>query len=191
MTAADVIALSRDCVLLTALAVALYTDLTRGKVYNWCTVPAIVLGLLISYVAGAGDSAQGETLADVLGAPLIDGLSGLALALGVFGLAYLLGMLGGGDVKLMCAVGALKGLGFLLHAAVFTACFGAVIAVVVLASRRRLKAGLKTSVAALVAPGRVRKLRESPPEGAAELTTIPYVWAIVLGTVTAWILGAA
>jgi len=191
MTAADVIALSRDGVLLTALGVALYTDLTRGKVYNWCTVPAIVLGLLISYVAGAGDSAQGETLAGVLGAPLIDGLLGLALALGVFGLAYLLRMLGGGDVKLMCAVGALKGLWFFIHAAVFTACFGAVIAVVVLASRRRLKAGLKTSVVALVAPGRVRKLRESPPEGAAELTTIPYVWAIVLGTVTAWILGAA
>jgi len=191
MTAADVIALSRDGVLLTALGVALYTDLTRGKAYNWCTVPAIVLGLLISYVAGAGDSAQGETLAGVLGAPLIDGLLGLALALGVFGLAYLLRMLGGGDVKLMCAVGALKGLWFFIHAAVFTACFGAVIAVVVLASRRRLKAGLKTSVVALVAPGRVRKLRESPPEGAAELTTIPYVWAIVLGTVTAWILGAA
>ncbi len=187
MSSADAIALARDCVLLVALGVALFTDLTRGKVYNWCTLPAIGLGLLINYVAGATEGAQGTASATVLGEPLIGALYGLALALGIFGLAFLMGMLGGGDVKLMCAVGALKGWRFFLDAAVFTACVGAVIAVGVLIWRGRLKAGLKGSVVALFAPRRFRKQREAQPD-AAEMTVIPYVSAIVIGTVAAWVL---
>ena len=190
MSHADAIALVRDCVLLAMLGVALYTDLSRGKVYNWCTLPAIGLGLLISYVEGALRTAQGNALVDILGEPLIDGLMGLALAIGIFGVAYLLGMLGGGDVKLMCAVGALKGMRFFIDAAVFTACAGAVIAVAVLIRRGRLKEGLKSSLLALVAPGKFRKRREAMPAGAAEMTTIPYVAAIVVGSLVAWVLRA-
>ncbi len=182
MSHADVIAIVRDSVLLAVLGIALYTDLTREKVYNWCTFPAIGLGLLISYVAGALEVAQGNALAEILGGPLIDGLMGMALAFGIFGFAYLLHMLGGGDVKLMCAVGALKGVRFFFDAAVFTACAGAIIAIVVLIWRGRLQQGLKTGLMALFAPRRLRKLREEAPSDAPEMTTIPYVGAIVFGT---------
>lgn len=187
MSDADVIALARDGVLLAALGVALYTDLTRRRVYDWCTLPAMGLGLLVNYIAGATEHAQGNALADVLGWPLIDGLSGLALALGIFGVAYLLHTLGGGDVKLMCAVGALKGVRFFFDAAVLTACAGAVIAVAVLIWRGRLWQGLKRSVAVFRFWSR-RKPDEDAPAEAAELMTIPYVWAIAVGTLTAWVL---
>lgn len=188
MSPTDAIAFACDCVLLALLGVALYTDLTRGKVYNWCTVPAILLGLLMRYVAGALETTQGNALADALGRPLIDGLLGLALALGIFGFAYLFHMLGGGDVKLMCAVGALMGWRFFFNAAVFTACAGAVIAVGVLIWRGRLVEGLKSSLLALFAPAKFRKHRSSLPAEAPELLTIPYTAAIVIGTVTTWIL---
>lgn len=188
MSYADAIALSRDCVLLAALAVALYTDATRGKVYNWCTFPAIVAGLLINLVAGALDPEQGNALVDILGTPLISSMAGLLLALGLFGFAYLFHMLGGGDVKLMCAVGAIKGWRFLLDAAFLTACAGALVAIGVLVWRGRLKEGLKSSVLALFAPHRFRKRTDALPEGAAELTTIPYVWAIAAGTLVTWVL---
>ena len=188
MSHADVIVFVRDCVLFAVLGIALYTDLTRSKVYNWCTLPAIGVGLLINYVAGATETAQGNALADILGGPLIDGLMGLALAVGIFGLAYLFHMLGGGDVKLMCAVGALKGVRFFFDAAVLTACAGAIIAVGVLIWRGRLKEGLKCSLVAMFTPWKLKKRREALPADAAEMTTIPYVVAIVIGTVMAWLL---
>ena len=191
MSHADAIAVARDCVLLTALAVALYTDVRRGRVYNWCTLPAIGLGLLINYVAGAAGGAQGNAFTRVLGGPLISSLAGLALALGIFGVAYLLHMLGGGDVKLMCVVGAVKGVRFFFDAAVFTACAGALIAVGVLIWRGRLTEGLRSSVLALCAPKKFKRRRESMPADAAELVTIPYVAAIVIGTLTAWVLSPA
>ena len=190
MSDGDVIAIARDGVLLAMLGVALYTDVTRRKVYDWCTLPAIGLGLLISYVAGATQLAQGNWLADVLGKPLIDSLMGLALALGIFGVAYLLHTLGGGDVKLMCAIGALKGLRFFVDAAVFTACAGAVIAIAVLIWRGRLWQGLKRSLLVFCFWSR-KKQDENLPAGAAETMTIPYVWAIAVGSLTAWILTAA
>jgi len=188
MTPADAFELASEAILLVALGVALYTDLTRGKVYDWCTFPAICLGLLLSYVAGAYEPAQGAALVRALGGPLIASLAGLALALGLFGVAYLLKMLGGGDVKLMCAVGALKGLQFFIVAAFFTACAGAIIAVAVLIWRDRLKEGLRGSLMALFAPLRFKKHREAAPPDAAELTMIPYVGAIVVGTVAALVL---
>ena len=187
MSTADGIALARDGVLLATLAVALVTDATRGKVYNWLTLPAIGLGLLINFVAGALDQAQGNALADAFGAPLIDGLMGLALALGIFGTAYLLHMLGGGDVKLMGAVGALKGLRFFIDAAVLTACAGAVLAVVVLVWRGRLWQGVRRSVLVFCVWRRTKPDADAPP-GAAETLTIPYVWAIAVGTLAAWVL---
>jgi Flp pilus assembly protein protease CpaA len=176
----------RDCLLLVTLGVALYTDLTRGKVYNWCTFPAILIGLVLNYVAGAVDTtAQGNALAELLGGPLMDGLQGLALALGIFGLAYLFHMLGGGDVKLMCAIGAIQGLAFFMLAALATACAGAVVAVAVLIWRGRLREGLKGSLRAATSPRKFRERQRSAPPDAPEMITIPYVGPIVFGAVCA------
>jgi len=187
MSYSDAIALSRDCVLLVVLGVAVYTDLTRGKVYNWCTIPAIVFGLCLAFVAGALQEGQGHALARFLGAPFVDALFGLALALGVFGVAYLLHAIGGGDLKLMGAVGALMGWRFFLHAAIWTACAGAVVAVGVLIWRGRLKEGVKSSLMALFTPRRFRKRRQALPADAPELMTVPYAAAIAAGTLIAWL----
>ena len=189
MSNGDVIAIVRDGVLLVMLGVALYTDVTRRKVYDWCTLPAIGLGLLVAFVAGATERAQGNAVVDFFGSPLIDAFSGFALALGIFGFAYLLHMLGGGDVKLMCAIGALKGLAFFIDAAVFTACAGALIAIAVLIWRGRLWQGLKRSLLVFCFWSR-KKQDDDLSAGAAEMMTIPYVWAIAVGSLTAWVLGS-
>jgi prepilin peptidase CpaA len=188
MTDADAIGVALDCVLLACLGVSLYTDLVRAKVYDWCTLTAAGAGLVLRYAAGALGPAQGNAIVRALGGPLIDGLTAVAVALAIFGLAHLLGMLGGGDVKLLVAVAALKGLEFFLVAAILTACAGAVIAVGVLIWRGRLREGLKSSLMALFTPRKFKRRREAMPEDAAELTTIPYVAAIVVGTVAAWLL---
>ncbi len=192
MPASAVIVHVLDGLLLVVLGVAVYTDVTAGKVYNWCTLPAIGLGLLINYVAGALAPAQGGPVQvqQVLGAPLLSSLAGLALGLGIFGTAYLLHVLGGGDVKLMAAVGAIQGWHFLLSTAVFTACIGALMGITVLVWRGRLIQGLKSSVQALVTPRRFKKHREELPDDAPEMTTIPYTWAIAGGSIITWLLMA-
>lgn len=188
MTLTDALAISRDGVLLAMLGVAVFTDATRGKVYNFVTLPALAIGLVISLLVDAGSPAQGSWLVELFGREFFSSLAGVALAIGIFGFAYLMGMLGGGDVKLMAAIGALMGWRFFLEAAVLTACTGAIIAIVILARRGHITQGLKNSVTALVAPRKWKKLRESAAAGSAELETIPYTYAIGIGTLLAWVM---
>jgi len=89
------------------LPVTFYTELTEGKIYNWMTLPAIALGLLLSGVEGL------PSFLSALSAALIGG--------GIFFLPYLVSglgrgrpVVGGGDVKLAAAIGALSNTIFVL-----------------------------------------------------------------------------
>ena len=89
------------------LPVTFYTELTAGKIYNWMTLPAIALGLLLSGVEGL------PHFVTALSAALIGG--------GIFFLPYLISglsrgrpVVGGGDVKLAAAIGALTSVSFVL-----------------------------------------------------------------------------
>jgi len=88
-------------VLAVVLVAAAVCDLSRGKVYNWLTYPAVVVGLALAAARGAaaGDVWDGLT----------DGVLGFGFGFGVLFVAYVVGGMGGGDVKLMAAVGALVG----------------------------------------------------------------------------------
>jgi len=88
-------------VLVAVLVTAAVCDLARGKVFNWLTYPAIVVGLALGALQGA---AAGETWDG-----LTDRVLGFGFGFGVLFVAYLIGGMGGGDVKLMGAVGALLG----------------------------------------------------------------------------------
>ncbi len=89
------------------LPVTFYTELTAGKIYNWMTLPAIALGLLLSGLEGF------QALQAAVAAALIGG--------GIFFLPYLISglsrgrpVVGGGDVKLAAAIGALTSIPFVL-----------------------------------------------------------------------------
>jgi hypothetical protein len=69
------------------------TDLLWGRIYNWLTAPALVFGLAVS--AGLGGWSG-------LGDSLLGALAGLLL----YGWMFWLRVLGGGDVKLLMALGA-------------------------------------------------------------------------------------
>ena len=100
-----------DAVLAAFLLVCAYTDGTRGKIYNKYTFPAMGLGLLLHLVFG-GVTGLGWSLL------------GLGVGLGIQFVPWRLGLAKAGDVKLLMAVGALKGwafcgFGFLYGAAIF------------------------------------------------------------------------
>lgn len=93
----------RECVviylwvlLFIIFVISAYTDLAHHKVYNWVTIPGIIAGLLLNF---AFQGFQG----------LGNSLLGLIIGGGLFLIFFLMGGMGGGDVKLMGAVGALGG----------------------------------------------------------------------------------
>ena len=119
---------------LVIAAVAVYTDVRWGKIFNAVTVPAILVGLILNTVdsglAGLGMSLQG-----------------VGVGLGLFIVSGFLGrILGGGDIKLLVALGALRGPVFLLWTIVGAAGAGAVLAIVIALYNRILIAKLKSLV---------------------------------------------
>ncbi len=171
-------------ILLTLLALSVYFDVTQKRIPNFLTLPVMGWGL-VSYIVIDGFS--GFTFS----------LFGFLLGLGIFLIPYMAGGMGGGDVKLMAAIGALKGAEFIFLTAIFTAFCGGVMAVGYLLYKRRLLHSLKKVVGILAVPlfnalaFRLRApfLRDlasyfSPPEKETlKKAYVPYGVAIALGTI--------
>ncbi len=118
-----------DVALLIVLAISAVTDLRTGRIFNLVTYPAIVAGLICA-VAG-------------LGPPLASALAGCAVGGLSLYVMFAVGWLGGGDVKLMAAVGALKGYPFVLYAMFYSIFVGGVCAALALIWRGHGRAVLR------------------------------------------------
>jgi len=150
--------------LLALLSLAAITDLITGKIYNAITYPAAALGLILSIFIHPPD--------------LRASLAGFAGALILFGLLRMIAGLGAGDVKLMAAVGAFKGLTFVLLSSFYIFTAGAVLGLFLLARKRQLLPTLRwfcSSVAAILIRGSVPPAREFGP------THMPFGPAILAG----------
>lgn len=106
--------------LLVAIVGATY-DLFTGKIPNWLTIGAAILGLLL----GAW---QGTFLINILGL-----FTGILIYWPFFALGYM----GGGDVKLMGAIGCFVGVERTILTMVLASLWGGIIALVALMRRRK------------------------------------------------------
>lgn len=149
MTYANVLTLA------IALAAAA-SDLARGKVYNWLTYPAAVLGVVLSLILRTPSP--------------VESAAGLATALVLYSLFYRFCGLGAGDVKLMAAIGAFQGPAFIVFSSVYILAFGVVAGLFVLASKGRLFRSLQWVL---------RTVSARPRE--TDLTRMPFAPAIFLG----------
>jgi prepilin peptidase CpaA len=128
-----------DLILVALIGAALYFDLTKYRIPNFLTFPAIAWGL-ISYTAADGLSG------------LWFSLLGLLVGLAIFFIPFALSGMGGGDVKLMGAVGALQGWQFVLIAGLLAAIIGGIISVIYLIATGRLLKVLKKMAGFVLAP---------------------------------------
>ncbi|MGI6345034.1 MAG: A24 family peptidase [Bacillota bacterium] len=108
------------------LGIAVYLDLKENRIPNWLTVSAAGLGLVLQVtlngLAGLGDS-----------------LGGFALGLLVLLPFFASGKFGGGDVKLLAALGALRGFHFFWRALLLGAAAGGALAVAVFIYHREVQ----------------------------------------------------
>jgi len=161
-------------VLAAVLIAAAVSDLRRGTVYNWLTYPAILAGLVLGVIQGAadGDTANG----------LVDHILGFGFGFGVLLVAYLLGGMGGGDVKLMGAIGALLGWHdwAALHAVFYSFLVGATVGLILMVWRGRVRVVLRRLWMAI----RILSLPTATLDEAAGEPTfrVPFGFAACVGT---------
>jgi prepilin peptidase CpaA len=109
-------------VLAAMLTVAVYIELKENRIPNWLTFSGMALGLLIAKLHG--DNTFWASL------------GGLAIGFGFLFIFYVFGGVGGGDVKLMGAAGALMGVEMIKPALFYTAFIGAFIAAMMVIWRK-------------------------------------------------------
>jgi prepilin peptidase CpaA len=151
--------------------VAAAVDIRTRRIPNELTATMAGLGMGLASGGISGVS---------FGAAVLGFVTGLALMLP----GHVLGATGAGDVKLMAAIGTIVGPGLVVHAFLFTAVAGGVLAFVVALRRRRLATTLAGTARILVTPADAR--REIQSAGSAR--RFAYAPAIAIGSVLAILL---
>jgi prepilin peptidase CpaA len=163
-----------DVCALALLVLSAYWDIRYRKIPNWATLPAIVLGLGINglHYGWGGMKASGI---------------GFLVGFAAFLVLFVLGWMGGGDVKLMAAVGALKGYPFVTSALFYSLLVGVVIGLAMVIWNRRTVRTFRNLF--YVVGSRISRLIPRQNIIPQETQKMPFGLAIVLGTVLAMIAG--
>ena len=166
-----------DGALLITIGLCFYTDVREQKIYNKVLLPAFVIGLLGNTITGGLSGLTSSAL-------------GLLLGMALLILPFLAGGMGAGDVKLMGIIGLYKGPAFVFQAFLLTAIVGGVIALIILAKKKKLGYTMHnfwaaiTSLFLLLPKGTVMEgLNQSA------VASFPYGIAISLGTILAYLMG--
>lgn len=156
--------------------VAIYMDVRYSKVLNFLTVPTMILGLIIN-----GVNRGWVGLAVSLGGIFL-GMCVFLLTSALFGR-----ILGGGDIKLLMAIGALQGPVFLGWTLLYTTLMGGVLAILLGIWRGVLMQRLRSLTANLSL--RVNQGIPMDIDEAVGKSRLPYAIPISLGTICAlWML---
>jgi prepilin peptidase CpaA len=157
-------------ILYVVLSLAVITDLRFQKIPNWLTFAAAIGGIAFN---SAANGLHGFLLS----------IAGLVLGIAILVLFYFRGGMGGGDVKLMGAIGALLGPKGVFVAFLATALIGGMYAVMLLAFHAQLRKTLNTYWLILKTYLLTGKVFYVPPSSSEKEPRLRYGVAIALGTV--------
>ncbi len=136
--------------LLALTLIAAFTDARSGIIPNWLTLSSLLLAPLVQ-LRFAGPGAFAFSLAAIVGCSIVPLL--------LFGMRAI----GGGDVKLFAAIGAIAGTDLGLQIQLASYALLAFCGLCVLAYRRQMLATLGRALSLLTAPLRTRTKRGLPP----------------------------
>lgn len=117
--------ISTGVLFLLALSV-LITDAWKKKIYNFQTLPAVIIGFILGWLQNGGVG-------------LLHSFYGFAVGLLLLLFFYWLGGVGAGDVKYLAAIGALKGVSFVLVTMFYTAFAGGIMAFAIIIWKGRVR----------------------------------------------------
>jgi prepilin peptidase CpaA len=152
------------------LVAAVYTDMKYGKIYNSLIFPCMLAGFALNTIT---DGFHG----------LLVSLGGVGLIFGLFLIAAPAAGVGGGDVKLMMAVGAITGFMITVWAVLFTAVAGGLLALIVM-MRHRALASTTSQIASNIYTSFLLRTPVELTNGSSRMK-FRYSPAIALGTVLA------
>lgn len=124
---------------------ALVFDLKVRKIPNYITFTGTIVGIIL-YIITDGFSG------------LINGLLGMLVGIALLLIPFSMRGIGGGDVKLLGAIGAFKGVQFVINTFLASAIFGGIIALLIILYRGKIKGinfpyGLAISIGAYLILG--------------------------------------
>jgi len=164
--------------LVVVVSISVYTDLKQRKIYNWVVIPGAIAGVALHSIAGGT-------------AEFLFSLKGLGLGFGLLLIPFIFGGFGAGDVKLLGAIGALKGSVFVFKVFLAAGLAGGVMAVLVLVKQKRLLLTFKRiwfSICVLF--GSIFKVNTLKSLDKADYhESLPYGLAIGIGTLIAYLVG--
>jgi prepilin peptidase CpaA len=164
-----------NVILVTVLIICVITDLNSRRIFNIVTVPAILIGFFLNSFQFGLDGF------------LFSG-KGFFTGFGLLIIPFILGGIGAGDVKMLAAIGALKGPLFVLNSFLYGAVLGGAIALVIMIRRKEVGQFFKRffySIILLKATNGSMNINKDK-----ELrVSIPYGLVIALGSVLTYIVG--
>jgi len=179
---------SVDVALILVVGLAAIIDIKTRKIPNWLTLTTAAAGIMggfLFFVLTVDPQAGWQWL-------LFSG-KGWLVGIGIFLIPFVFGGMGGGDVKLLGAIGALKGVSFVIETAVLVALWGGLLALAAIIMKKRstlLKrfgGGLKIF---LLTRGKAGKEYMLPDENVSEKEKlyVPYGVAFFLGVITVYLI---
>lgn len=153
-------------ILLILLVITLYTDIKENKIKNKHLLVALVLGLVISFLNGGISSFK-------------DSLLGIVVPFGFLFIFFAFRMIGAGDIKLFCTMGAIMGVRFIANNIIYTFFIAGIVVIIRLVFTAKLFTTIKGIYYYFKAIFIGRTLIEFPKTGSNKF---PFVIAIFIGT---------
>jgi len=120
-----IIEVTINIVLVTLLILSSYNDIKFKIIPNKYTMPAILIGFILLTLKGGLTGLQ-------------ESFSGFILGFLVFLIPVIIGFMGAGDLKLMAAIGSLKGFIFTFNSLVFSGIAGGIIVIIYAIYKKQL-----------------------------------------------------
>ncbi len=144
------------------------SDLVRGKIYNLLTIPALIAGVVFSFWVGGWEAGLNSGL-------------GIAAGLLLYGWMFWIGVMGGGDVKLLMALGAWGGIGYVVETGLVAVFLGGLLGAITLVFKGRMKSFIEKIRMTLMSVV-VKQLEYIPPKIDYKLT-MPYGVPIAIAAI--------